>query len=55
MTWFGWLLIGVYMVAMIATVAMKARRNDAQGAVTNVITTVIIVAGILIFGTGRGL
>lgn len=29
MTWFGWLLIGI--------------------------TTVIIVAGILIFGTGRGL
>lgn len=54
MTWFGWALVAVYAVAMLLTVAGKARKQDVQGAVTNVVTSLILITGILVFGTGTG-
>ena len=55
MTWFGWVLVPFYIFAMICSVAINAGKKDVGSAVWGVCVPGLIIAGVLIWGTGTGI
>lgn len=54
MTWFGWVMVAVYVASMLITTAAKTKAGKADGAALTVLVSLVMIACILTIGTGTG-